>query len=291
MSEYKLSPEDHNKVFDSIKAHYWPKSQSVAQPLAVITGGQPGSGKSGLANAAKARMREQGGFVLVDADKMRDFHPLYLQAQKLHDKNAADLTHPDAGAWADRLTREAVADKRNVIIDQTSRDPESFAAMAKSLKENGYRVEAHFMATHPEVSEQRIVTRYETQKAESGFGRFSNKDKHDAALEGLGKTVAAVEAGKLADSIALYNSSHQKIYGNTLENGEWKSTPNAGEAFQRETKRPMRPLEAKDVAKAYEQAIDLMKQRGAPAAAISDMQAKAKAIAPATKSKTIGLSR
>ena len=286
MNDYKLSDEEHNKVFEKIEAHYLPKSQPVEKPLAIITGGQPGAGKSGLTELAKARMKE-GGFVLVDADKMRSFHPSWQRALQADDKNAADLTHSDAGAWAGKLLRLAVESSRNVIIDQTSRDPESFASLAGRLQASGYRVEAHFMASHPEVSAQRIVTRYENEKAQFGVGRFSNADKHDAAFAGLGKTVEAIEPGKLVDALALYNSEGRQIYSNALENGRWRSGATASAVFHGETSRALTPGDAQRVADGYERAAELMRQRGAPVADVRSSQALALAVVAEAHSRSM----
>jgi len=259
MSEsYKLDSALHDSIYtDDIAARYLPKSHPQEQPCAVITGGQPGSGKSGVTDIAIGRFRETG-FVLVDADKLRRFHPDYMRLMQSNDKMAANLTHPDAGRWAERLMRDGVAARRNIIIDQTSRDPVAMARMTQGLKQAGYRVELHIIATPERVSEQRIYERYEGQRAKDGYGRFSTKDKHDEAYLGVAKTVAAVEAGKQVDRLCVYDRHVRVIYDNSFENGQWQKEPLALKALEQERNRPMTLQERRDYLDGFDKLAGLL---------------------------------
>jgi len=242
---YELDGQSHERVYEEIAQHYLPKSLPQEQPCAVITGGQPGAGKSGITAIAIKRFRESG-YVLVDADKMRPHHPSYLDLMAKDDKNAANLTHPDSAKWAQRLMRDGVAGRRNIIIDQTSRDPVAMANITQGLKQAGYRVELHVMAVPEKVSEQRIYQRYEGMRESGGFGRFSTKDKHDEAYIGVTRTVASVEAGKQVDRLCLYDHAVQAIYDNHLENGRWQKEPAALKTLEQERNRPMTLQERKE---------------------------------------------
>ncbi len=259
MSErYKLSPELHESIYtERIAARYLPKSKPQEQPCAIITGGQPGSGKSGLTAMAIERFRESG-YVLVDADKMRPYHPEYTKLMRADDKIAANLTHADCGPWATRLMRDGVAGRRNLIIDQTSRDPAAMAAMTQRLRQAGYSVEFHAMAVSSEVSEQRILQRYEGQRARDGFGRYSTKDKHDEAYAGVANTVASVDAGGQVDRLCLFDRYLKLIYQNQLVEGQWQPSPNARQALDAERSRPMTLQERRDFAKGYDGLHDLL---------------------------------
>lgn len=220
-NKWQLSEQEHQAVYARIASHYLPRSIPSERPVAIITGGQPGSGKSGLAAMAKHDLRTQGGYVLVDADKLRPFHKDYFDLLRKDDKTAANLTHPDAGKWAGQLLVDAVAGRRNLIIDQTSKDPEAFQNLSKQLRDQGYRIELRAMAVSEQISQHRIRARYEEQKFVMGFGRYSTKDNHDAAFRGVAETVGRVEKDKLVDSLKLYNLNHQLVYQNTLSQGQW----------------------------------------------------------------------
>ncbi|HEX8604085.1 MAG TPA: zeta toxin family protein, partial [Pseudoduganella sp.] len=78
------------------------------KPMAVITGGQPGSGKGGITAQAQKEMAKQGGYVLVDPDLLRPEHPKHRALMRANDREAADFTHSDASKWAKQLTTDAI---------------------------------------------------------------------------------------------------------------------------------------------------------------------------------------
>lgn len=281
-SAHKLDSERHNAIYqDIIAARYLPKSKPQEKPLAIITGGQPGSGKSGITNQAVARFRESG-YVLVDADKLRPHHPDYIQLMRSNDKLAANLTHPDCGPWANRLLRDGVDGKRNIIIDQTSRDPEALRKMAQGLHQAGYKVEMHVMAVSPKLSEQRIFQRYEDQRETNGYGRFSTKEKHDEAFAGVAKTVAVAEREALVDRLCIYDHKSNRIYDNRLDAGNWQHAPAAAQTLDTERTRPMTLQEKIDYAKGYDDLASVLARPARNATSeeirtIADLQKKAHA--------------
>jgi len=251
----KLNIERHEAIYaKEIISYYLPMSRPQEQPCAVITGGQLGSGKSSLAALAIKRFQDSG-YVLVDADKMRPYHPDYSKLLRFDDKKAANLTHGDCGPWATRLMRDGMAGRRNLIIDQTSRDPAAMAAMSRGLQQAGYRVELHVMAVPANVSEQRIHQRYEGQRARDGFGRFSTKDKHDEAFSGVAITVAVAETQKQVDRLCLYDRFAQPIYDNQIVHGQWQHPPHANQVLVAERSRTMTPEEAYQFATGWEALI------------------------------------
>jgi predicted ABC-type ATPase len=278
---YKLDPERHESIYtDKIAARYLPKSKPQEQPHAIITGGQPGAGKSGITANAIERFRESG-YVLVDADKLRPYHPDYMRLMRENDRIAANLTHADCGSWATRLLRDGVEGRRNIIIDQTSRDFDALARTAQGLRQAGYTVELHAMAVSSAVSEQRIYQRYEGQREKDGFGRFSTKDKHDEAYAGVAKTVALVEQRRQVDRVCLYDHGIKPIYENWLEGNQWQNEPRGQEALEAERARPMTLQERRDYAKGFDELADMLAKPERQASAeeirkIADLHREAK---------------
>lgn len=144
---------------------------------------------------------------MVDVDRLRTLHPDHAGLMDENDRNAANFTHDDASEWAKRLASDAVANRYNIIIDQTSKSPDSLIARITQLHEAGYHVELRVMAVNPEVSEQRIYTRYEREKSISGAGRFTPKAVHDDAYVGVAQSVAAVERERPVDKISIYDKN------------------------------------------------------------------------------------
>ena len=119
------------RAYKSVERDELATARAVEQPRAVVLGGQPGSGKSGLAYEATKELSKEGGSVLIDADRMRENNPQYKALLKTDPQNAADKTQAEAGAWSNRLTVAAMESKRNLVIDGTMRSPENIKALAE----------------------------------------------------------------------------------------------------------------------------------------------------------------
>ncbi len=265
-NRYKLPDHEHERAFQRIRTKFTTHSTPSDNPTAIITGGQPGAGKSGLTYMAKQELASQGGYVLIDADSLRPFHKNYADLLAQNDTSAADLTHHDAAAWASRLRRYAMEQKHNLIIDQTSRDPAALVRLSNQLHDHGYNVDLRVMAVNSEVSEQRINKRYESQKAIDGFGRFSNVDNHNLAYQTLPTSLDAVQNGSNVDSIKLYDQNHNQIYDNRLINGRWSNEISAAQALTDERNRPMSLDDKRIFADDYADILKLIKAPGRAAA-------------------------
>ena len=223
-SQFRLSPEDHDAIFDDIALFALSTTKPVNHPTAVLLGGQPGAGKAGL--SSKALDEFGGNTIKVDADELRKHHPQYLQLMRQNDRLAADRTHPDAGAWSVKLTNLAIKNRRNLLIDGTMRDPDSLARLCSRLHTAGYRVEARVLAVDPLVSRMSIHMRYELQREANGFGRWSNRDKHDQAYAGLPVTVERLESDNLVHTLQVFSRNGTELYARRLS--EVDCTPAAG---------------------------------------------------------------
>ncbi len=271
---YELDKEKHDKVYAKIAADNLSDVEPQEKPRAVITGGQPGSGKGGLTAQAKQEMAGQGGYVLVDPDELRPYHPHHVELMNKNDREAADFTHSDASKWAKHLTSDAIESRRNLIIDQTSKSPDSLVALTTRLQEAGYEVELRVIAVKAEISEQRIHSRYEKQKEEDGTGRYVPKEVHDAAYQGLPESVAAVERAKTVDVISVHDKHQNAVYENTLRDGEWAKPPGAKPALEAERERPLTLDDLKEKTDAYTTICERQEKRGAEPAEREAMEAE-----------------
>lgn len=268
---------DRHLAYSEAIADALSKSRPVDAPKAILLGGQPGAGKSTLAQVAVRELSSQGGSVVIDADRMRERNPDFKRLSIDDPLNAADRTHKEAGQWAVRLTEQAMAGKRNLVVDGTMRDPVSIRDLTERLKRNGYTVEARVMAVHPEVSLARAQLRFEQQVEARGFGRHVNPDQHDVAFKGLSTTVAALERDKRVDAVRVYSANHVVLYQNAQERGEWAKKPEASPALEAERTRPQSYFERKAYIETLQEVVALARQRtGEPAHAIEGKLASAR---------------
>ena len=286
---YVLSALDHAEIRDVIFSENLGRCTTQEQPRAFITGGQPGAGKSLLAEIAKTELREQGGYLVIDADRYRNKHPLYVYLQQTEPTQAANYVHKDAGMWATELKDKGIQERYNVLIDQTSKDPDALVKLGRELREAGYRVELHILAVSAQISEQRIHSRYENQMAVAGFGRFATKDNHDYAYNALPLTVSAAEEEQAVDRIVLYDKNSHAFYENRLLEGQWSNSSRAAEALIAERHKPLTAQEHAEFVKTYDKLVEMAEVRKAPVdelKTLKSLQVKAHSMQQASSLKT-----
>jgi predicted ABC-type ATPase len=198
------------------------RTQRVDRPVAYLTGGQPGSGKSYIVEAIAERVADDGGLFVVDPDQIRPLLPYmepYLANAILETPEVADR---DAGMIAYELIQIAKVNGRNILVDGTLQNTARAKTLALELKEAGYIVELHGMAIYPDLGHARTYTRREADimASPTGFGRGVSDEFHDQAVEGFSKTVQAYYEEKLVNRIALYGIG-QKLLDIKLVDDAW----------------------------------------------------------------------
>jgi hypothetical protein len=252
---YRLSDSENQRIFDArIKPRLFAGVQSSARPVAIIFGGQPGSGKSAALDLAADDLAQLGGAVQIIGDDLRVFHPDNARLMRDDDKIAAFYTGPDSGRWVEKAIAYAKEQRFNLIIEGTMRDSNVVAVTMTGLRDAGYEIDARALAVAFRLSEQGIYQRYENQKADKGEGRMTTPQAHQAAYDGLPITLAMIESEKLADRIAIYRRGAVAIYENELRDGQWRREPQAAAILEAERIRPLTPAEAQ----AYREGFDAL---------------------------------
>lgn len=274
-AQFRLAPEMHAEILHEIQAQALAATRPADRPVAIILGGQPGAGKAALASAALDELASNA--VKIDADELRKNHPGYIALMRENDRTAADRTHGDAGVWAVKLTSAAIAARRNLVVDGTMRDPDNLAKLCCKLRDAGYKIDARVMAVNALVSRLSIHERYERQVQANGFGRWSNRDKHDAAFAGVPLTVEKLEAEQLVDRMTVYvRNSDAPVYGNRLVAAQWDRPAMGRERFDAARSRGWSPAERQHFLDKLDAITGRMQQRGASAndlASIAELRA------------------
>lgn len=203
----ELTDNELHRLYRAVEVADISRTAHQETPIAIMTGGQPGSGKTGLTGIALQELALRGGAVVIDADRMREYNPDYRRLMASDPEHAADLTHPTAAQWANQLRDRAIFERRNLVVDGTMRDPNDVARVAKQLKDAGYIVDARVMAVPGDVSFAHARLRYESLDNEAQAGRVVNQRQHDAAYAGVPQSLERLEANKLVDRITIYDTS------------------------------------------------------------------------------------
>lgn len=249
-NQYKLSDEEHNLVFEKIKADFLNSSLSIVSPKVVITGGQPASGKGKLARDSIDQFKDKGGSVIIDPDQLRAYHPKYNELQKLDDKTSSGFTHHDAKKWSLELIEEAISHKKNIVLDQTSADFQTLKNTVQNFRDKGYKdVELKIMAVPEITSRQGIYHRYEMEKALYETGRFVNIDIHSEIYHKLENTIEQLKNEPIVDKLTVYDRHY-----NAIEQKDFKA----------ERERPFSDQERQQHEYKWFKVIEAMQTRFAP---------------------------
>ena len=132
---------------------------SVKKPLAILLGGQSGSGKTTI---HRIKIEEyQGNLIVIDGDSFRYQHPNYNQLQEIYGKESVNYTRDFAGKMVEALIEQLSDRGYQLLIEGTLRTVEVPQKTATLLKTKNYTIELAVMATKQERSYLSTLIRYE----------------------------------------------------------------------------------------------------------------------------------
>ncbi len=131
---------------------------SVKKSLAILLGGQSGSGKTTI---HRIKIEEyQGNLIVIDGDSFRYQHPNYNQLQEIYGKESVNYTRDFAGKMVEALIEQLSDRGYQLLIEGTLRTVEVPQKTATLLKTKNYTIELAVMATKPELSYLSTLIRY-----------------------------------------------------------------------------------------------------------------------------------
>ena len=238
---------------------------AVEKPSAILTAGQPGSGKGRIVEDMRLRFNGIGASAFeVDADEVRPQLPYVKSYIASGDLNLPPAAYVDAGTIGARMMEMAADAKRNIIYDGTLSNTQYAMQNVAYLKDRDYRIEIHGMAVPPDLSHASTYGRREVQieRSATNFGRGVDDEFHDQSVEGLVKTIDALQADGKVDAIVLYDRQGN-VVGRTHRDGDrWvpdeKMADTLRDAHQHPDQRSLN-----DAAMVWGNAAELMRSRDA----------------------------
>lgn len=142
-----------DEIFDSIlKSGSLEPMGSNGRPLAIVTMGAPGSGKSTM-------VPNTPGLARIDIDYVKEFFPDYQMRVANSDSNAGNFNHGEAREICMKLEERVITQGRNLIMDGTGRNVEIWGNIIKKLKARGYEVRLVMPHVPADVGIDRVVSR------------------------------------------------------------------------------------------------------------------------------------
>lgn len=202
------------EIKETARAYYLEragKTRAPETPTYTLVGGQPGAGKSFAGQMVRDELSKVGGYIHVDADRMRE------RIDTKGAKPTSQETQADAGRLVGELRSYAVADRRNALEEGTFRDSLAALSFVQARKSEGYRVELVAVATPAAESVLGIYQRHEQQHLSgSNNPRFVPQDYHDKAMQGFERSLALVaplvDRSRVItrDGVVLYDSASRE---------------------------------------------------------------------------------
>ncbi|WNH54840.1 zeta toxin family protein [Stenotrophomonas oahuensis] len=218
--------------------------QPPLEPQFVILGGQPGSGKTGVLDATRHSLQEQGATWAINADDFAAYHPLYVELQARHGLEAADMVRAVTGQWIQAAIAEAQARRVNVVFESTMRQTAVVEATLSQFTSLGYSTHAKVLAVRPMESWQGNHYRREQLAAAGSLSRLASRESHDAAVSGSLTTVRQIQEHRLATRMTIVDRSDVVLYESVLTERGWSNPALAVDTLAELRQRPMSPSEA-----------------------------------------------
>ena len=212
--------EEVLKIFEEKKRDYLRNIASEEQPMGILLGGQGAVGKGQLNHWAK-QLYPQNQFLIVNGDLYRNRHPNFKELKK-DIWNYSKETQIFSNVFTERLIEEAISHRFSFVVEGTMRSPEVPICTARRLRSNTYKTAAFAIAAYKEFSLLNAYIRYFREVQAKGFGRMIEIDSHNAAVEGLPKSLDTLYFEKSVDRICIFDCfAKNLIMDYRLTKGEW----------------------------------------------------------------------
>ncbi|HEY9372272.1 zeta toxin family protein [Streptomyces sp.] len=228
-----------------------PAAQDPA--TAVFLLGQPGAGKTRVAELIAEQLDARGGFADIDSDLYKPYHPMYARLMAEDDRLMTLYTGNDGRAWmrqAQQFVRgeDPLSGGRqlNALVQEIAMDPQFLAETMRKYRNVGTRVDTFVLAVSQALNEQGILNRYHEQVLDRGQGRLTVPEKAQASYTGIADSCEVIVREGLADFAAVYRRG-ETTPRFAADATELARTPLAlRQSVERERNRPWTPEESHD---------------------------------------------
>ena len=175
-------------------------AQSVDEPMGIVLGGQPGAGKSRVAQTLIGMMPKP---IYINADEFRSLHPEYLALQAKYGADAPKYTGEFSGQVAENILMRAIDARISVIIEGTFRNPATPIKTLQRFKSHGYQTQATIVTTHQDLSWSSTLERGHVAEAIGEIPRFVDRALYQRVVNSLPQNADLVFASGFADRFVV----------------------------------------------------------------------------------------
>lgn len=235
--KYKLSEEEHNKIYKEIEKEVFVNSTPQDEPIAIIVGGQPGCGKGGVIAYTKNQVEANGKcIILITTDEYKPYHPNAIEIARNYPTEYVEIVEQDAGPWTGSIMKKAIDDKHNFIFEGTLKN-DRILDRIQELKQNGFNVTVRALAVPRLESLLTVHERYEKQMEVLTYGRLISIEHHNKAYDGIPAVVDKIEKSGLC-TVEVYLRGDEigkpvKVYSSKEKNERFPTARIALEEYRK----------------------------------------------------------
>ncbi|HGE7613616.1 TPA: zeta toxin family protein [Bacillus cereus] len=183
----------HNKIIDKFISEKG-ENPEIIGPEAIILGGGSGSGKTSVVEDIIG----SDGYVIVDADKIKEELDEFKEEVKKKNPLAADIVHDESSDIATFLLDVTMDMPENLIYDGTMKNIEKYKRIIDTLKRYGYTINMVIVDADVEVAVERV-------KVRNTEGRFVSEDTVRLTNKLISESFKVLK--DLVDSYTIYENS------------------------------------------------------------------------------------
>lgn len=196
--------ENIDKVIEYVCSKEIKGKKINAQPLCILLGGLPGSGKTNLVKKIQEQYKERD-FIIIDTDEYRKLHPNYETLRKTPEKAIVE-TSEFSNAIEAELIKRAIKEHCDIISVTTLRATEAIdRILYEPAIKSGYQMEACIMSVPISESGLSAQSRYEKQIANGECPRFTPISFIETSFQGIKNTIQILQRKKDNPTIRIYN--------------------------------------------------------------------------------------
>lgn len=186
--EYALSQEDFENMYKEVKETVIGNINAPEkQPMGILTGGQPGAGKSSIVIMSKLEFeKDRRKPVILDGDTYRGLYKNSIKLAKEHPELYSEITDGATGKIMGRLIEDTINGGYDFIREGTLNGATIVDQLLESDKD--YKFIIRLMAVCREESLLCVFERYIAMQKLMGMGRFTTIKAHDKRYEQFPKT-------------------------------------------------------------------------------------------------------
>ena len=200
-AHYEVSEEKLDEIIEVIYSKMTFEKSPQESPIAIVVGGQPGAGKSGLIDKTSTELPNS---IVLDVDDFRYFHPDIKEILTKYPNDLATFTITFVNRIFKKILAKLMEKKFNLIMQKTLRDDEVIYDTLVPLKKAGYLVVLRVLAVSEIESKLSTLERSLAVKRTVGYCRWTPIKNQDYAINGLVPTTQHIFESEYCDVVQVF---------------------------------------------------------------------------------------